>query len=201
MKNLVKTTRGTSTHSRTRQRSRRRTNPGVKGWQKKERKALKVARRVDSEEKRGHENIQYMLDFLASADIYTLRNDGIDNARKLQRLLEAYHSDEIFDAEFPQKSIESFRNEKGKALPSLDGDRREYFRRRTLSLCAGKLYDMLRGSSFMKTLSYGSSSGTSAIYEKAFKTAVSVAYPERAANAFQYVTAGLPKIGASAASA
>lgn len=195
MKKIVRTTRGASKHSHARQRSQRRVATTVKGWQKRGMKVTRATRRIDQEEKRGHENIKYMLDFLASADIYALRNAGTDNLRRLQRMLEAYHDDAAFDAEFPEKSINSFQNEKGKALPSTDGDRRAYFRQRTLLLCAGKLYDMMMGSSFMKTPSYAPSGDMPASYEKVFKTAVSIAHPERTANAFQHVTVRPPKVG------
>lgn len=153
----------------------------------KNRKEARV-RRIDAEERRGYENIEYMLSFLACADVATLHNASDVELRKLHRLISAYYDDEIFEAEFPQKSLEGFHGKMGKPLASGDGDKGEYFRQRTLRFCAEKLYDMLRGSTFMKTLSasYATTNDNSKIYNEIYKTVVNIVHPAEYVDTLQH---------------
>lgn len=119
------------------------------------------------------------MDFLANAESDVL--DDMDYLQKLQTLLATCLDDVAFEAEFPLSSIESFRTASGRPLPEDKLGKAEQFRSRTLPLCARKLYDMLRGSSFSHHLSatYAAYGGRHKFYNDLYDIALTVAHYPR----------------------
>lgn len=129
---------------------------------------------IDAEERRSHENIEFMLRFLDSADWRILQKK--DYLLRLKQLLSSCLKDEDFEVEFPPQGFDSFLSKKGKPLPCNEGSKCEQFRQKTMPSCGKKLYTMLRDSSFSSqlTATYASYGGEVALYYELYVLAIDV---------------------------
>lgn len=142
------------------------------------RRASKIIRNQTLQPRKGHENIEFILNFLANAERDYLLLAEIDQLKELEQLLGAATSDQLFACVFPTKDIDEFSDQYGKPLSFIHDSRSSHFRYHTIFCCARKVYDMLTSSYYVDHLDEdGTEKERFAAYSSLFVTARTVAKP------------------------
>lgn len=148
MRNVSSNARGMSAQNRARRRNR---SVQTKGWQRRRRMGETI-RCINEGTRKGHENIDFLFDFLANAKRDHLFVSGNEVLYRLQRLFMAYADNELFEKEFPAEDIDSYLDQQGRPLSYIHESKSRHFRYHTIRCCARKAYDMLTSSSSIEKL-------------------------------------------------